>query len=72
MVRSNCRLKPHRLIPIINSTHEILFGHTTGVLKISIPMKDAMQQHKEKKVIEWRGEARFPIARMEQTVSVRV
>jgi hypothetical protein len=72
MVTNNCTQKPHRLTPIIKSTHEILFGHTTGVLKISIPLKDAMQHHREKKVIEWRGEARFPIARMEQTVSVRV
>ena len=72
MVRHNCTPKPHRLIPTINSTHEILFGHTTGVLKISIPLKDTIQHHREKKVIEWRGEARFPIARMEQTVSGRV
>jgi hypothetical protein len=67
MVRNNCVLKPNRLIVIINSTHEMLFGHTTGVLKISIPLKDAIQHHREKKDIEWRGEARFPIARMEQT-----
>jgi len=72
MVSNNCRVKPHRLTPTINNTHEILLGHTMGVLNISIPLKDAMQHHREKKVIEWRGEARFPIARMEQTVSVRV
>jgi hypothetical protein len=71
IVRSNCVPKPHRLIPIINSTHEMLFGHTMGVLKISIPLKDTIQHHREKKVIEWRGEARFPIARMEQTVPGR-
>ena len=72
MVRNNCKVKPHRLIPTISSTHEILFGHTTEVLKISIPLKDAIQHIREKKVIEWRGEACFPIARMEQTVSERV
>lgn len=66
-MRNICKVKPHRLVAIINSTHEMLFGHTIGVLKISIPLKDAIQDHREKKVIEWRGEARFPIARIEQS-----
>ena len=52
MVRNNCKVKPHRLVAIIITTHEMLFGHTIGVLKISIPLKDAIQDHREKKVIE--------------------